>query len=160
MATHPPRQKVAAVTPSGADAANAAAAAGATGVTGTGNIVLATGATLVDPRLLIAGANLTDADATKNPGSDAASAYTMPAATLTAARVITLGVTGTLTAGASTVWIQRRDLTANTLTIRNGGTNGTGIADVVLPASPAHAMLVGCTYDGVDWIPHTVVYVQ
>lgn len=143
-----------------ATAVNALGTAGVTAVTGAGNVVLDTGSTLIDPRLLIAGEDLTDADATKNPGTDAVSIYTMPAATQTAARVITLGVTGTLISGVTTVWIQRRDLTANTLTIRNGGTNGTSIPDVVLPASPAHPTMFGATYDGADWIPHTVVFVQ
>jgi hypothetical protein len=153
------------VTPAARAAAEALAAAGVTSVTGTGAAVLATAPTLtnailVGAKSLIAGANLTNVDATINPGTDAASIYTMPAATMNAARVITLGVTGTLIAGVSTVWIERRDLTANTLTIRNGGTNGTVIPDVVLPASPGNAMRVGATYDGVDWIPHTVVYVR
>jgi hypothetical protein len=110
--------------------------------------------------MFFAGANLTNADATVNPGTDGASVYTMPAATQNAARVITLGVTGTLIAGVSTVWIVRRDATANTLTIRNGGTNGVAVPDVVIPASPTHPMAVGSTYDGADWVPHTVVFVQ
>jgi hypothetical protein len=74
---------------------------------------------------------------------------------MTLNRVVTLG-TGTsanLVAGVTTVYIQRLDLTANTLTIRNGGTNGTVIADVVLPASPARATVIGVTWDGVDWNP-------
>lgn len=109
----------------------------------------------------VAGPNLGDASVTINPGTDGVSLYTMPAATMTANRVVTIG-TGTsanLVAGVTTVYIQRRDLTANTLTIRNGGANGTVIPDVVLPASPTYATVVGVTWDGVDWNPCTMSFV-
>jgi hypothetical protein len=98
---------------------------------------------------------LGDASVTINPGTDGVSLYTMPAGTMTTNRVITVGAGGSanLIAGVTTVYIQRRDLTANTLTIRNGGANGTAIADVVLPASPANATVVGVTWDGTDWNP-------
>lgn len=109
--------------------------------------------------LLAQGTDLSDADVTVNPGTDAVSVYTMPAGTLTTGHVIALGVTGSLTAGVSTVWIQCRDVSTNTLTIRNSGTNGTSIPDVVIPASRGKPMLVGSTYDGVDWVPHTMVFV-
>jgi hypothetical protein len=108
----------------------------------------------------VSGTNLGNASVTINPGSDNASFYSMPAGTLGANQVITLGVTGTLYAGASTVWIQRRDVSAYTLTIQNGGTNGTSVPSIVLPASPPRPMLVGATYDGSDWYIHTVIYVQ
>jgi hypothetical protein len=45
---------------------------------------------IVQPR---AGANLTNADATKNPASDSASVYTLPAGTLSTNRILTLGTT-------------------------------------------------------------------
>ena len=106
------------------------------------------------------GTNLGDSSPTINPGSDNASFYTMPVGTMTANRTITLGVTGTLYAGASTVWILRRDLTAHTLTISNGGTNGTAVPSIVLPTSPPGPMMVGATYDGSDWYIHTMMYVQ
>ena len=74
---------------------------------------------------------LGDASVTINPGTDGVSLYTMPAGTMTTNRVITVGAGGSanLIAGVTTVYIQRRDLTANTLTIRNGGANGTAIAE-------------------------------
>lgn len=109
---------------------------------------------------LVPGAPLGDASVTVQPGNDLVSLYVMPAATMSANRIVTLGVAGVLIAGVTTVWIARRDLTANTLTIRNGGANGLLVPDVVLPASPPHAMFLGATYNGVDMIPHTVVYIQ
>jgi len=121
------------------------------------DLTIASGSTTDD---LVFGAPLGDANTTVQPGNDLVSAYLLPAATLSANRIVTLGVLGTLIAGVTTVWIVRRDLTANTLTIRNGGTNGVLIPDIVLPASPPHAMALGATYNGADWIPHTVVYIQ
>lgn len=109
--------------------------------------------------LLAAGTALADANATVNPGTDGVSVYVMPINTLSTGRVVTLGVTGTLVAGVSTVWIQCRDISANTLTVRNGGTNGTSISDIVIPAARGKPMAVGATYDGVDWVPHSLVYV-
>lgn len=108
---------------------------------------------------LAMGANLTDASVTIAPGTDKASEYTMPAATQTAARTILMGVTGSPTTGLI-VWIVRRDLTANTLTISNNGPAGavTG-KTVVLPASPGKPMAAGWYYDGADWNLIGVIYV-
>jgi hypothetical protein len=138
------------------------------GVIKDASLYAATGGVLVDLSIaatsltdeLVSGAPLGDANTLVQPGVDLVSLYTMPAATMSAPRIVTLDVAGVLIAGVTTVWIRRRDLTANTLTIRNGGANGLLIPDVVLPASPPHAMLLGATYNGADMIPHTVVYIR
>jgi hypothetical protein len=95
---------------------------------------------------------------TIDPGTDMASMYTMPASTLSTNRVITLGVTGTLYAGTSTVWVARRDTSANTLTIQNGGPGGAAASSLVIPGSLSTPVLVGATYNGTDWIIHTFLY--
>ena len=109
---------------------------------------------------LTAGTALTNADATINPGTDKASEYTLPAATLNAPHVLTMGTGGTPTTGL-TVWIIRRDLTANTYTINNGGAGGSAVAGktVILPASPGKPMGACWYYDGIDWNLTAVVYI-
>jgi hypothetical protein len=69
----------------------------------------------------------------------------MPAATMTAARVITVGTTGAV--NGDIIRITRRDQTANTLTITNGGV-GAG-SPAILPASKQG--FVDVIFDGTDW---------
>ena len=109
---------------------------------------------------LAAGTALTNADATINPGTDNASEYTLPAATLNAPHVLTMGTGGNPTTGL-TAWIIRRDLTANTYTINNGGAGGSAVAGktVILPASPGKPMGACWYYDGIDWNLTAVVYI-
>ena len=108
---------------------------------------------------LTPGTALTNADATINPGTDKASEYTLPAATLNAAHVLTMGTGGTPTTGL-TVWIIRRDLTANIYTVNNGGPAGAAVGKtVILPASPGKPMGACWYFDGVNWNLTAVVYI-
>ena len=108
---------------------------------------------------LVSGVNLTNANTTINPGTDKASKYTLPAAILSANHVLTLGTGGSPTTGL-TVWIVRRDLTANTYTINNGGPAGAAVGKtIILPASPGKPMGACWYFDGVDWNLIAVVYI-
>ena len=93
------------------------------------------------------GANLTDADATIQPVTDKASQYTLPDATLTANRTLTLGTTSAW-AGLQ-VRIVRKDVTANTYAV---GTLFT------FPASTA--MAAWFQYTGNYWIFISAGYIQ
>jgi hypothetical protein len=95
------------------------------------------------------GAALTNADVTVNPATDGASEYTLPAATLTGNHTVTLGVTGSPITG-TTVNIVRKDLTANTYAVINGGTNG-GTA-FTFASAPAGAQVASFFYNSVDWV--------
>ena len=105
----------------------------------------------------LVGPALPDASTTINPATDGAGRYTLAVGGSTAARVTTLGTTGS-PATNQTVWI-RIEPQSYTRTIRNGGTSGTGVADTVIAVS-AVTYLVGATYDGTDWRVHTVIPVQ
>lgn len=76
-----------------------------------------TGPTGANALALVPGADLTNADATIAVAGG--SSYTLPAATLSANRTITISTTGLGT--GEVMQIIRRDLTANTLAIVNGG---------------------------------------
>lgn len=103
--------------------------------------------------LLNAGAALTNADATVNPASDVASEYTLPAATLSANRVLTLGVTGSPITN-SIVQISRRDLTANTYTVKDdAGT--TLLTFAVSPTTPQGASF---QFSGSHYVLSTFFY--
>ncbi len=104
---------------------------------------------------LAPGAALTNANVSIAPGTDKASEYTLPAATLTGAHTCTLATTGSPTTGL-TVWIVRRDLTANTYAVINGGA-GAGTL-VTLPASPGKPMGACVYFDGTNWSLTAVVY--
>jgi hypothetical protein len=69
----------------------------------------------------------------------------LPAATLSAARVVTVGTTGAV--NGDIIRITRRDQTANALTITNGGV-GAG-SPAILPASKQG--FVDVIFDGTDW---------
>lgn len=95
------------------------------------------------------GPNLTDADVTVNPHTDAASQYTLPAATLTADHVVNLGVAGPPITG-TLVTIVRRDLTAHAYTVGNAGANpGTLLTFDPSPAGPQAATFF---FNSADWV--------
>ena len=93
-------------------------------------------------------ANLTDASPTVNPGTDAASQYTLPAATLSVNRTLTLGTTGSPPTNL-VVQVIRRDLTAHTFAIVNGGT-GAGTM-LTFASAPASAQGASFYFDGTNW---------
>lgn len=93
-------------------------------------------------------AALTDASATKSPGTDKASQYVLPAATLTTARTLTLGTAGS-PATSLAVEVVRFDLTANTFAVINGGA-GAGTL-LTFGASPTEAQGATFTFDGTNW---------
>jgi hypothetical protein len=103
------------------------------------------------------GALLTNANVTVNPGSDNASLYILPEATLTAGHTVTLGTTGTLYTNGSVVRILRKDLTANTYAVINGG-GGAGTL-LTFPAPPPATMAADFRYNGTDWVLIGVTYV-
>lgn len=124
----------------GAQGATGSGAQGATGAQGAqGN-----GGTQPNP-----GANLTDANATIQPNTDKASEYTLPAATLSTNRSLTIGVTGPPITD-SIVQIVRRDLSANTYTVINGGA-GAGTL-FTFPGGTVTPQAVTCIFDGANWI--------
>lgn len=90
------------------------------------------------------GANLTNADATITVLEG--DARTLPAATLTANRVLTLGVTGAV--DGSVIYIRRFDVTAYTLTINNGG-SGAGTLRVMPKSATDWAVF---RFNGTDWV--------
>ena len=125
-----------AITPAAAAALLPAATPSAAGVAVAGTVAP------------IQAALLTDASPTVSPGTDAASQYTLPAATLTANRTLTLG-TGGSPATNLVVQIIRRDLTAHTFAIVNGG--GGGGTLLTFASGPATAQGASFYYDGTNW---------
>lgn len=101
------------------------------------------------------GAVLGDASPTVNPAAEAASAYLMPAATQTANRSITVGITGSPAAGL-TVTFFRYDLSAFTLALVNGGP-GAG-TQFTFPATPSKPQACALTFDGTNWGSATFYY--
>lgn len=73
--------------------------------------------------------------------------YTVPAATLTGNRTVTL-LTGAGELKGDTILITRVDATANTLTVANGGGGGGNVA--VLPISVKGSVLA--EFDGTNWV--------
>lgn len=104
--------------------------------------------------LFQAGAALTDASATINPASDKASEYTLPAATLTADRALTLGVTGSPVT-KSIVQITRRDLTAKTYTVKDDG----GTTLLTFGASPSAPQGACFQFNGTSYELSSFFYV-
>lgn len=112
----------------------------ATGITPTQSAKLAA----VD--LFQAGTALTDASATITPAADKASEYTLPAATLTANRTLTLGVTGSPVTG-SLVQITRRDLTAHTFLVQDDAST----ALFTFGSAPTAPQGICCRYNGTHY---------
>lgn len=104
--------------------------------------------------LFNAGAALTDAAATVNSASDKASEYTLPVATLTANRVLTLGVTGSPVTG-SLVQITRRDLTAHTYTVQDDASTSL----LVFASGPTVPQGAVFKYDGAHFTFQSFFYV-
>jgi hypothetical protein len=100
---------------------------------------------LVEPK---AGTDLTNADLSKAPATDAASVYTLPAATLSANHTLTLATTGSPATGL-VVTVVRRDLTAHTYAVINGGV-GAGTL-LTFASAPATAQGAKFKFDGTDW---------
>jgi hypothetical protein len=100
------------------------------------------------------GANLGNADATINPASDKASLYLLPAGTLTAARVLTLGVSGAPIT-SSVLQVVRRDLSANTLTVNDDA----GTTLLTFAASPTTAQGATFYYTGTHYALLSFYYV-
>lgn len=73
--------------------------------------------------------------------------YTVPAATLTGNRTVTL-LTGAGELKGDTILITRVDATANTLTVANGGGGGGNVA--ILPISVKGSVLA--EFDGTNWV--------
>ena len=103
------------------------------------------------------GVDLPDANITINPGFEQVSQRTLRAAVLTAARVATLGVSGSPPAGTQFDLV-RRDLSANTYTVNNGGPGGgTLLTFAGSPLTPQGAKL---GFDGTNWNFIDFFYVQ
>ena len=136
--------------------------AGPQGTAGTDGSTGATGATgpagISSPDALYPGTNLADNNTTISPGTNGASEYTLPAATLTTNRTCTVDTAGSSLMTELSVWIIRRDLTANPYEIINGGIGGGTI--VTLPPSPARPMGACLYYDGTNWTLTSLVYLQ
>jgi Collagen triple helix repeat (20 copies) len=129
--------------PSGA--AGAPGAAGATGPAGTAG---------ADAFNVIPGAApLTGGTQTIAPGVTGMK-FTVPAASMTANAVLTL-IPGTGLRAFDTVFIECFDVSAFTLTIRNGGATPADM--IVKPASPGCKRIYAVQYDGADFFPANAV---
>lgn len=108
-------------------------------------------AEFVGSEIPTAGSNLNDADATI--AIDGGAQYVLPAATLTANRTITLGVTGSPVVG-ETIIILRRDATNKTLTVVDDASTNL----VTMPASTK--MGAYFRYNGTHYTLSGVVRIQ
>lgn len=125
----------------GTGQASAGAALTALGAASTTNLAL-----VLKPK---EGAALTDANTTIQPFTDKASQYTMAGpTTMTTNRTDIIGVTSVPT--GMLVRIVRKDTTANTLALTNGGTNGGTIH--TFGASPTTIEAMTAYFNGVDWV--------
>jgi hypothetical protein len=103
---------------------------------------------------LVRGTAIADSSITIHPGTDKASQYVLTGP-LSTNRTTTLDGAGTPATGHS-VWLTRRDLTANTWTIADSALG----TIIVLPASPATPVAVCVTWNGANWgsSPSSVQY--
>jgi hypothetical protein len=124
-----------------------AAAAGAQ-ATANGAVVTATAA-LNDAATAQTTADVVTAKVAVNPATDNASQYTLPAATLTANRSVTLG-TGGAPATGTLVNIVRRDSSVRTYAVINGGVGGGTL--FTFAGSPATAQAASFYFDGTNWV--------
>ena len=99
------------------------------------------------PDAWLSGANLGNADVTIQPANEPATTYTLPAATLTAPSAYTLGTTGTGTVPIA-CWLQIRDLSANTVTVKDGAS---GMTIATLTGPRTHAVSLGFNWNGAAW---------
>lgn len=102
------------------------------------------------------GTDLIDANQTIQPFTDKASRYDLPSATLTASRTKTLGTTSVVT--GTKVTITRRDRTANTMPIANGG--GGGGTLFTFAASPTETQRATFRFDGTNWALVDFEYIE
>ena len=86
--------------------------------------------------------------------SDKASEYTLPAATLSANHVLTLGVTGSPVT-SSIVQITRRDLTAHTYTVKDDA----GTTLLVFGSAPTAPQGASFSYNGTHFVLASFFYV-
>ena len=130
------------------------------GITGWRWIIAAAGITptqsakLAAVDLFQAGTALTDADTTIAPGTDKASEYTLPAATLSANRVLTLGVTGS-PATSLLVQVTRRDLAAHTYTVKDDA----GTTLLTFASAPTAPQGASFTFNGTHFVLAQFFYV-
>jgi len=144
-------------TGAGTTGATGPTGAGTTGATGpTGASGLPGPAGVSSPDALVQGPALTNADSTINPGTDKASEYTAAAGLYTGSHNLTLGTAGS-PIGSSTVWLIFRDISANVITVINGGANVGTI--FTRPASPGGPMGACVYWDGLNWSLIAVVYI-
>jgi hypothetical protein len=106
-------------------------------------------ASIAQSLVLNPGPTITDANATVQPVTDVAGSYTAPAATFSTNRTTHLGIVGPPPAGYCLV-LKRSDLSANTWTIVNDGTNGGNVW--VFAGNPALPQSISVYFDGVDWL--------
>ncbi len=106
---------------------------------------------LIEPAV---GSALTDADATVNPASSAISASVLPASTLTANRVLTIGVSGSPVTN-QVYQVIRRDLSAHTYTVKDDA----GTTLYTFGASPSGAQGVSIYYNGTHYAFLSFYYV-
>jgi hypothetical protein len=97
---------------------------------------------------LKAGTALTNADVSHAPASDAASLYVLPTTTLTGNHTLTLATTGSPATGL-VVTVIRRDLTAHTYAVINGGV-GAGTL-LTFASAPATAQGARFIFGGTNW---------
>lgn len=96
---------------------------------------------------IVSGTALTDADVTKNPGTDGVAEYVFPPASfLSANRVLTLG-TGGSPATKQVVRIIRQDIQAYTYTVKDD----LAATLYVFPASPTSETGASFYFDGTHW---------
>lgn len=96
----------------------------------------------------VRGTDLTDANITRNPGQIVGE-YVLPAATLSTNRVLTLGTTGSPKTSQK-VWIIRKDRTANTYAVANGG--GGGGTLFTFDANPTTDQVAEFFWDSTNWL--------
>lgn len=96
----------------------------------------------------VRGADLTDADLTRSPGVTVGE-YVLPAATLTTNRGVTIGAAGSPKTSQK-VRIIRKDRTANTYGVTNGG--GGGGLLFTFEASPTTDQVAEFFFDSTNWI--------
>jgi hypothetical protein len=104
---------------------------------------------------LVRGTAIADSSITIHPGTDKASQYVVPAGTFSTNRTTMMDGAGSPVTGQS-VWLTRRDLSANTWTIADSALG----TIIVLPASPATPVAVCVTWNGANWgsAPSSVQY--
>lgn len=97
-----------------------------------------------DSNNILRGADLTDANETKNISDG--SRFVIPPNTRTATRTTTIGVSGAPEVGEE-IWIDCLDVSANTKIVANGGPSG----GTILTIPGGTKVAYGLAFDGSDW---------